>query len=139
MLNFDSCPCMSDYPLFPGKNSPNRAKGNHIFPGKGRGDRPLILPYLDSQMAIVLLENIYVFILATFRRKQGVEMGQILGTSRFCKNLFFLKICRKLFFSALILPLEKISGKLNNIWWSKGPKKPKKGHFMYAESVQETF
>ena len=84
---------MSDYPLFPGKNSPNRAKGNHIFPGKGRGDRPLILPYLDSQMAIVLLENIYFFNLATFRRKQGVEMGQILGTSRFCKNLFFLKIC----------------------------------------------
>ena len=33
-------------PVFPGKNSANIADSNHIFPGKGRGDKAFTLTYL---------------------------------------------------------------------------------------------
>ena len=48
---FDSDPLTFDLGLFPAKNSRNRAKTNHIFSGKVRGDKALILQYLDSPMA----------------------------------------------------------------------------------------
>ena len=41
--NFDSNPLTCDASLFPG---PNIVKSNHIFPGKGRGDKDFILTYL---------------------------------------------------------------------------------------------
>ena len=54
LSNFDFNPLICDPTLFPGKNSPNIAKSNNrVFPGKGRGDRALILTYLDSPMADV--------------------------------------------------------------------------------------
>ena len=37
--------------LFPGKNIPNNAESNRIFPGKGKEDKDFILTYLDSSMA----------------------------------------------------------------------------------------
>ena len=40
--NFDSNPLTYD-PSFPGKNNPNIANSNHIFSGKGRGDKAFIL------------------------------------------------------------------------------------------------
>ena len=48
---FDSDPLTFDLSLFPAKNSRNRAKTNHIFSGKVRRDKALILQYLDSPMA----------------------------------------------------------------------------------------
>ena len=48
-----SSPLTCDPALFPDKNSPNIAKSNRIFPGKGRGDKALILTYLDSPAADV--------------------------------------------------------------------------------------
>ena len=51
--NFDSSPFTCDPVLFPGKNSPSIAKSNRIFPGKGRGDKALILTDLDSPTAEV--------------------------------------------------------------------------------------
>ena len=36
------------------------------------------------------------------------------------------------------LHLVKISARLNNIWESKGPKPPKRGHFMNAEPIRKT-
>ena len=53
LLNFNSHPLIYDPTLFPGKNSPNIAKSNRVFPEKGRGDRALILTYLVSPMAEV--------------------------------------------------------------------------------------
>ena len=53
MSNFDSDPLTSDPALFPAENIPNSAKSNHIFRGKRRGDRALILRVLDSPMANV--------------------------------------------------------------------------------------
>ena len=37
------------------------------------------------------------------------------------------------------LPLVKISARANNIWESKGPKNPKRGNFIDAESIRRTF
>ena len=48
---FGSNPLTCDSALFPGKISPY---SNRIFPGKRRGDKALILTYLDSPMADVL-------------------------------------------------------------------------------------
>ena len=77
--------------LFPGKNSPNIAKSNRIFPGKGRGDKSLILSYLDSSMAEVYPHCCLFFsILAIFRGETGVKVGSkvpTLGSSLFHKNL----------------------------------------------------
>ena len=36
LSNFDSNPLICDPTLFPGKNSPNIANSNCVFPGKGR-------------------------------------------------------------------------------------------------------
>ena len=91
--NFDSDPLTCDPALLPAKNSPNSAKSNGIFPGKGRGDRALLLTYLDSPMAEVFPLYYYFFllffpILAVFRVKWGMKVGpkvQILGTSLFHK------------------------------------------------------
>ena len=53
LSNFDCNPLICDPTLFPGKNSPNIAKSNRAFPGKGKGDRALILTYLDVLVAEV--------------------------------------------------------------------------------------
>ena len=50
LSNFDSIPLTLDTALFPGKNIPNIAKINRIFPGKGRGDKDFILTYVDSSV-----------------------------------------------------------------------------------------
>ena len=57
LSNFDSNPLIFDNTLFPGKNSPNIAKSNRVFPGKGRRKifgypncwnfSPLLLIYFD--------------------------------------------------------------------------------------------
>ena len=44
----------------------------------------------------------------------------------------------KQFLSSWRQPLVKISARLNNIWGSKSPKHPKRGHFMDAQSIQKT-
>ena len=53
LSNFDPTHLTFDLALFPGKNIPNIAKSNCIFPGKGTGDKDFILAYLDSSMAEV--------------------------------------------------------------------------------------
>ena len=47
--------------FLPGKNSPSIAKSNRVFSGKGRGDKSLILTYLDSPMAEVLSSLLLIF------------------------------------------------------------------------------
>ena len=60
MSNFDSDHLTCDPSLFPTRNSPNGAKSNRIFPGKGRQDRALILTFLDSPMVEVLPEKYFL-------------------------------------------------------------------------------
>ena len=85
MLNFDPSPTM-----FPGKNSPNITKSNHIFPGKGRRNKALILTYFDSPTAEVFPDCCLFFsILAIFRGKWRVKVGPKMlrfGPSLFHKN-----------------------------------------------------
>ena len=50
LSNFDSPSFTCDPALFSGKNIPNIAKSNRIFPGKGREDKDFILTYFDSSM-----------------------------------------------------------------------------------------
>ena len=85
MSNFDFDPLTTI-----AKNSPNSGKSNGIFPGKGRGDRALILTYMDSSMAEVFLDEcLFFLILVIFSRKPEVKVGpkvQTLGPSFFHKN-----------------------------------------------------
>ena len=115
---------MWPYP-FSWKNSSNIA--NHVFPGKGRGDRALILTYLDSPMAEVLPHYCLSFsISAIFRGKRMVKVGrkvQTLGPSLVHKNLNPSNFFQTMFLFPRVLPLVK---------------PPKKGYFMDAESVRKT-
>ena len=68
--NFDSTPLTCDSSLFPGKNIPNIAKSDRIFPGKGKRDKFFILGYLDSSKTEVFWHCcLFLSILAIFRRK----------------------------------------------------------------------
>ena len=56
----------------------------------------------------------------------------------FRKYSNFSKILQTLFLSAQVLPLMYILANLDHVWGSKGPKPPKKGHFMDACLVRKT-
>ena len=90
LSNFDSDLLTRDHILFPGKNSANIANSNNIFLGKGRGDKDLILTYLDSPMAEVFTHCCLLFsILAFFSGKREVKViPKVLtvGPSLFHKN-----------------------------------------------------
>ena len=76
LLNFDSNPLICDLTLLPGKNSPSISNNYCVFTGKGRGDRALILKYLDSPMAEIFPHYWLSFsILANFREKRVVKVG----------------------------------------------------------------
>ena len=51
LSNFDSASLTCDTALFSGKNTPNIAKINRIFPGNEKGNKDFILTYFDSSMA----------------------------------------------------------------------------------------
>ena len=127
MSNLDLDPSMGDHALFSVKNNQNRAS---FFPGKERGDRALILPYLDSPIAKVFSWKILIFYFGHFRRKwagQSWTKSANFGYVPFPKKLAFFEDSWKTAFLSLALPLVKISAKSDNIWESKGPKNPKRG------------
>ena len=72
------------------KNTPNIAKTNCVFRGKGRRDGALILTYLDSPMAEAFPNYCLSFsISAIFRRKRVVKVGskvQTFGSSLVHEN-----------------------------------------------------
>ena len=100
LTNFDSNPLICDLTLFPGKNNPNIAKSNRVFPGKEKEDRVLISTYLNSPMD----EDFYHYSLsfsisAIFRGKRVIKVGPkviTLGSSFFheiSNPTNFLKEC----------------------------------------------
>ena len=100
LSNFDFNLLICDATLFLGKNSQNIAKSNRVFPGKGRGDRALILTYLDGPMTEVFPHYCLSFpILAIISEKRVVKVGsklQTLGPSLFHENSnlsIFFKQC----------------------------------------------
>ena len=116
-VKFDSNALICDPTLFPGKNSRNIAKSNHIFPRKGKGDRALILTYFDSLMAEIFPHNCLSFSISViFRENCVVKVGPIVQTldpSLFQKNLnpsiFFFQT---MFLLARVLPMVRISAVL---------------------------
>ena len=67
----------------------------------------------------------HFLILAIFRGKLGNNVGpnvQISGSTLFHKNSDPSKIFQTMFLFAKVLPLVKISARLDHISWSKGPK-----------------
>ena len=77
MSNFNSEPLTCNPTLRRAKNSPDRAKSNYVFPGKGRGDRALILTYINSPMAEVFPYSIYFCsIRLSSGENGGVKVGQ---------------------------------------------------------------
>ena len=115
-LHFDSNPLIFDSTLFPGKNSPNIAKLIVLFSGKGRGDRALILTYLDSPMAEGFSTTTYIF---WFRPSSGGNVWSKLDQK--CKlwvRLFFINPSisfHTMFLFARALPLVKISAILDPV------------------------
>ena len=61
LSNFDFNALICDAILFAGKNSTNIGKSNRVFPGKGRGDRALILTYLDSPVGCGFYRQLLIF------------------------------------------------------------------------------
>ena len=53
LSHFDSNPLICDPTLFSDNKTPHIASSNRVFPGKGRGDRALILTHLVSPIAYV--------------------------------------------------------------------------------------
>ena len=78
MSNFNSEPLTCNPTLRRAKNSPDRAKSNYVFPGKGRGDRALILTYINSPMAEVFPYSIYF---CSIRLSSGENGGSKLDKS----------------------------------------------------------
>ena len=92
---------------YPAKNSLSYL-ANHFFLRKGRGDKALILTYLDSPMAEVFSERRFIFVLfyfdiikfiflffAIIMEKRGFksrQKGQTLGLSFFHEKLNSQKI-----------------------------------------------
>ena len=105
LSNFDSDSLICDPTPFPGKKSPNIAKINCVFPGNGRGDRDLILTYLDRKIAEVFPTTAYFF---QFRPSSGGN-----GRSKWdqkCKlwvRLFFMKTQLLQIFSSSVFGLLK--------------------------------
>ena len=119
-----------DPTLFPDKNSPNIAKSNHVFPGKGKEDTALILTYLDSPMAEVFpYYSLFFSISAIFRGKRAIKVGpkvQTLGSSLFHENSNSSIFFQTMLLFARVLPLVRIPAILRYIWGSKGPKTSQK-------------
>ena len=123
------------------ENTPNIAKINRVFSGKGRGDRALILTYLDSPVAVVFPHYWISFSISViFRGKRVVKVGpkvQTLG------RFFFMKIqILRIFFKQCFCLLEYYWWEFWQYWTIFGAvraqKSPKKGHFMDTESVRKT-
>ena len=131
--------------MFPSKNSPNIAKGNnHIFPGKRRGDKALILTYLDSPMAHTAAY--YFWISVIFRGKRGEGGGvkdrpKVLTLGR---SLFINTQILQRFFKQCFCLLEYY------LWWEfrqywtifgrvRSQKPPKRDYFVDAASVRKTW
>ena len=112
-VKFDSNDLICDPTLFPGKNSRNIAKSNHIFPGKGKGDRAWILTYFDSLMAEIFPHNCLFFSISViFREKRVVKVGPIVPTldpSLFQKSLNPSIFFQTMFLFARVLPMVRIS------------------------------
>ena len=133
MSNFDSNPLICDPNLFPGKNRPNITKRDRIFHGTRRGYKALILICLVSPMAGVFPPYCLFFSISTiFRRKWGVKVGPkvlTLSPSFLHKNLNPSKNLEAISLFAKVLPLVRISGILDHIRLSKGPKTSQKALF----------
>ena len=105
--------------LFPGKNTPNIAKSNRIFPRKDRADKDFILTNLDSSMTEVFLPYCLFFLkFGHLRMKNGVKVGPkvlTLGTPLFCKCSNPSKNFQTVLLFARGLPLVRISAILDHI------------------------
>ena len=70
LSNFYSNPLICNTSLFLGKNCLNMAKSNHVFPGKKKGDRALILTYLDILVAEVFPHYSLSFSISAISREK---------------------------------------------------------------------
>ena len=130
LTNFDSNPLICDPTLFSGKNSPNIAKSNRVFPGKKKEDRALILTYLNRPMAEVFPHYSLSFsISAMFRGKRVIKVEpkvKTLGLFLFHENSNPSNFFQTMLLFAR-LPLVRILAILHLTWGSKGPKTSQRG------------
>ena len=128
--------------FLPGKNSPSIAKSNRVFLERGEGIEPWFWHIWIAQWLKFYPPYCLSFsIAAIFRSKQLVKVGpkvQTFGPSLFHENLKLSNFFQAMFLFVRVLPLVRISAILDHIWRRKGPKPPKKGHFMDSESVWKT-
>ena len=92
--------------VFPDKNSPNIA--NRIFPGKGRGDKALILTNLDSQRLRFFHTSVY-FMSLRFTLKR-FKIFNLTTTSAILMNLPRLCIFMRVEIEKLLEPEVQFFG-----------------------------
>ena len=106
---------------------------NPAIPGKERGDRVLILTYLDGPMTEVFTRYCLSYLILTiFREERVVKVGlkvQTLGPSLFYENSDPSNFFQEMSLLARVLPLVRISVIMDHIWGSKGSKSSQKGRF----------
>ena len=91
------------------RNSPNIAKSNRVFPGKARGDRALVLTYLDSAIAEVFHRYCLPFSISTIFEKN--EQSKLDEKSKLWVRPFMKTRILQIFFKQCFCLLEY------NLWW----------------------
>ena len=125
------------------ENTPNIAKINRVFSGKGRGDRALILTYLDNPVAVAFPHYWISFSISViFRGKRVVKVGpkvQTLGRFLFHENSNPSYFFQTMFLFVRVL-LMRILAILDHIWGSKGPKisqkRPFHGYWIGTQNIE---
>ena len=109
LLYFDSNLLVCDPTLFFIKTSPNIAKSNRVFPGKARGDRALVLTYLDSAIAEVFHRYCLPFSISTIFEKN--EQSKLNEKSKLWVRPFMKTRILQIFFKQCFCLLEYYR------WW----------------------
>ena len=130
LSNFDSYPLTCDSALFSDKNSPNIAKSNSIFPWKERGDKALILTYLDSSVAEVF-RHYCLFFYVGHLKAETVRPFSV-------KTRIFQKIFKQCCFLLEYYLWSEVRQYWTIFGGVRTQQHPKKGHFVDSESIRKT-
>ena len=132
LSNFDSPPFTCDPTLFSGKNIPNIAKSNPIFPGKGREDKDFILTYLVSSMTEVFPHYCLFFDFGQIQEEktsQSWTKSANFGSDPCPEILESIKKCSNSVFISQSITSGENFGNIGPYWGSKDPKTSQKGFF----------
>ena len=142
LSNFDSYSLTYDHALFSDKNSPNIAKSNRIFSGKERGNKVLVLTYLDSPVADVFRHYCLFFYVGHLKAETGDQSSTKSTYSPVRPFSVKTRIFQKVFKQCCFLLEYYLWSEVRQYWTIFGGVRtqqyPKKGHFVDSESIRKT-